>query len=597
MRYYRVLSVLIGMTIGATAGMLIVARCLPRELRVRQRVPFRLVDPSAVGRSSWQLFALQQQRLLGELAQASGSDLRPYVSWSVEREGTEAASVTVTLAGPNDESLGRAFDALIGGYVKRFERLGRELPLDGTAEGTLEVPKRPPGLADDPCAAALRDRIGRAVRECGTLAEQFAALQGQTNELKSRVVGLDEALAWADPPSDDGKFNRFVAEALEARHRADAELQQWQDRARQLHAEAARLDVQAGQADDAEVLTQLNGKRQRLATTIAEKEEEVQRRGEMLAEHVRDEQWPAYRAELAERRAVLQREADSRAAVRDMAGTALGQMREQVAGMIQRLLRMEAPAAAALELPLPQAARTLEFSCAQLLWVIAAGLIGALVGWLVGPRDEQATQLEPVALEEQVQSPGRAWSPQYDVVADRVVRLRESVLCPVVLVSALGEVGSTPRPAVNLAIALSRREIDVLLVEGQAGRNDLQGVFDLEDGPGLGQLLRGEAQVEQIVHEVQLARLQVVLSGAGEVPEDGWALSAAWSDLKQRFDVIVVQHTSALEEGPTKPLLRCADGVVGLVENRRRRAVGRYRRRVEKTLSSCEAELLGFVFV
>ena len=633
-----------GMTILATASMVVVPRFAPRELRMRQRIPFRLTDPCAISGTSWRLFVLEQERLVTELACESDARLQRYLSFCAERAGEKMGVITVRLAGPSDEPLGEAFAGLIRGYVACCESSTQRRPEGIRREEVLMIPERRAQLPEDAWETVLRDRIARAVQECRIIEQRVGRLQDHTNKLKSRLVGLDDALARDEPADDDPELARFVEAALGDRKETDAELGQCREQVLQLREEMARLDAEAGQADTRGLLEELNRRREAVAASIAERQKQVNHREEMLAAEVRGEYWPAYRAELEATVAEVRREADSRAAARDMAGAALEQQKERVADLTAQLARMTSATPAALQLPLPGGARTVEFSVTQVLCVIAAGLIGGCLGWLAVPHDTDGAGIgaieatgtggegagtlagagpviiaeadsEAVGPGEAMEPPGRGWSPQYDVLADGVERMRRSVACPVILVSSMSDAARTPRPAVNLAIALTRRELAVLLIEVEPGRADLQEVFDLTDGPGLQEFLRGEAALAQVVHKVQLPRLGVMLSGGGGGPGSGVeglgageaedsGSSAQWDGLRKQFDTVILHCDSALgpggqtsSEGPLGDLLECADGLVCLAGHKRGGAIGHYKRKLSKILPGHETELLGFVMI
>jgi capsular exopolysaccharide synthesis family protein len=118
----------------------------------------------------------------------------------------------------------------------------------------------------------------------------------------------------------------------------------------------------------------------------------------------------------------------------------------------------------------------------------------------------------------------------------------------------------------QLAASLARGGFNTLLIDGDLRRPVLHKLFGLPQGPGLCELLRGEAGVEEVVQPTPLAGLSLIAAGRFD---DG-ALKAlarhgskdVWEDLKSRYDLIVLDSTPVLPVADALLLGQYVDGVV-----------------------------------
>jgi capsular exopolysaccharide synthesis family protein len=97
----------------------------------------------------------------------------------------------------------------------------------------------------------------------------------------------------------------------------------------------------------------------------------------------------------------------------------------------------------------------------------------------------------------------------------------------------------------HLGVALASAGYNVALVDADFRRPTLHAHLGLEPaGPGLTQVLQGEAALADAIHSTQVPNLALVLSGAGTTtqPEllDSDALSATLTELAVEFDFILV---------------------------------------------------------
>jgi polysaccharide biosynthesis transport protein len=119
----------------------------------------------------------------------------------------------------------------------------------------------------------------------------------------------------------------------------------------------------------------------------------------------------------------------------------------------------------------------------------------------------------------------------------------------VMVASAVGGEGKTSL-ACHLAASLARAGRRTLLVDGDLRRPAVHQMFDLPAGPGLSEVLRGEAGLDDVIRPVSATGLGVIPAGRcdGKVVralarED---LRALLGRLRQRYDFVVIDSAPVL---------------------------------------------------
>jgi capsular exopolysaccharide synthesis family protein len=170
--------------------------------------------------------------------------------------------------------------------------------------------------------------------------------------------------------------------------------------------------------------------------------------------------------------------------------------------------------------------------------------------------------------------------PWYEVPDDSIDALRIMLTQPtseaagqvVLVTSALGSEGATSLAA-QLAASLARSGRRTLLIDANLRRPALHQVFSLSAGPGLGEVLRGEASVNRVVRAGPLERLWVLPAGQGDAQAEQ-ALSREGTlsfldQLRKDYDfmvldaspVVVVADALALSQQVDRVLLSVKAGV------------------------------------
>lgn len=197
-----------------------------------------------------------------------------------------------------------------------------------------------------------------------------------------------------------------------------------------------------------------------------------------------------------------------------------------------------------------------------------------------------------------VDSPGSAAGESYrNVRTSLLFAMRTAKLHCLLVSSAIAGEGKTTT-CVNLAGAFGRIGRRVIVVDADLRRPRVHRVFRLPAAPGLSEVLRGQARIEDVI--VRPERTDFDLLPAGSIPENPSELlgSAVFSqviaDLKNEYDLVVLDSAVLLAVPDALLLAAEADGTLlvhkpGSVD---RRAL----RRIRDDLQRAGARVLGVVF-
>jgi capsular exopolysaccharide synthesis family protein len=153
-----------------------------------------------------------------------------------------------------------------------------------------------------------------------------------------------------------------------------------------------------------------------------------------------------------------------------------------------------------------------------------------------------------------------------DGIAARLLHVAEFERTQVVMVSsAAGGEGKTVL-ATQLAMSLARTGHKTLLVDFDLRRPAIEKVFKLALGPGVSEVLRGEAQVQEAIHETATANLSVMTAGAWN-PRlltilAGGITESLFASLRSQYEFIVVDGCPILPVADARFVSQHVDGVI-----------------------------------
>ena len=184
----------------------------------------------------------------------------------------------------------------------------------------------------------------------------------------------------------------------------------------------------------------------------------------------------------------------------------------------------------------------------------------------------------------------------YRALRTRLLRLQgTSGLRSVVLTSAMAGEGKTLTTA-NLALCCAQLdEIRILVIDGDLRTRGLTQLFGAE-GPGLGDVLSGQADFQDAIQATDNANLYVLGAGNCSMPTPELYSRAQWRNLVswcgENFRVVLVDSPPVLPVADFEQIISACDGVLVVV-----RALQTNREMLKRTALRVDSKkLIGVVF-
>lgn len=144
-------------------------------------------------------------------------------------------------------------------------------------------------------------------------------------------------------------------------------------------------------------------------------------------------------------------------------------------------------------------------------------------------------------------------------------RKLDQPLRTVLIASGLSGEGKTTLSG-HLAVSLVRAGYRVLLVDGDLHAPTVQKLFDIADGPGLCEVLRGEAEHMNAIHNTPVPGMFVMTAGVWNMTTRQCLVGDRWNQLREQlqkdFDFIIVDSAPLLLMADTLLMAKATDGVV-----------------------------------
>lgn len=131
--------------------------------------------------------------------------------------------------------------------------------------------------------------------------------------------------------------------------------------------------------------------------------------------------------------------------------------------------------------------------------------------------------------------------------------------------------------AVNLAVVMSQAEQKVLLIDGDLRKPSLNFLFKISNQFGLTDLLIKNTKIEKVVQRIEEQNLYLI--PAGRIPPNPAELlsseqmKAILEDLKDIYDIILIDTPPILPVTDTQLLSRTVDGILLVVNSRKTSSV------------------------
>lgn len=165
------------------------------------------------------------------------------------------------------------------------------------------------------------------------------------------------------------------------------------------------------------------------------------------------------------------------------------------------------------------------------------------------------------------------------------------------LVTSAGPEEGKSTTVVNLGISVAREGKKVLIVDMDLRRASLHTYLDLPNETGITDLLQGKTSVSEAIQTTRVEGLSIIPSGS-PFPDPGVLIDSGQmgqliSDLKTRFDVVIIDSAPILVKSDALVMAKYVDGsiIVLASEKTTRRAVNE----LVHVLAKAHIEPLGFV--
>ena len=560
------MAAFLGAAIFLLPAGLAVKRILPSDILLRQELDFAPV----CGPVQWELF-VQGQRL-ELLAVADRLDPRLQRRLSVRSEEMSRRLV-VSLRAGGDSELRDSFRRLIDSYLQQHTTVSASAARRQSRDLTD---------ADRTYRDVLVGCLDRHTDRQLQLEQRLDELQDEYDHLAVESITLERHLG-SDRPPEDFDFEMFaehIRPDVDVAVSSDATLVELQRNLSDFRDRIAELDIRAGRCTSAKLLDSLEFDRDRLHRRSYELERLIGRRRVELTEQVASDAWPTFRLSMQSYLAQCHRRLAENSVARRGISQSIGRSRQNLCSVGKELGQFEsdnisqqpagplAIAAASAELTQPLAA-TVEsevLSVPQYMFLLVAILLGCCLGLLsvtlaplAGGLRNTGASATAVAADDatdravDTSTTDSSWHSQYDRAVAAVGRLRTQISCPAILLTAADSADASPRIAVNLAIALVRDGMDILLIEADGGDLDLTAVFEADEREGFAQLTAGRIAPDRAICDTHLPGLAFIPFGRAEsIPDASKNAPVAidisfWTLLREKFDVLLVYSPSAAQ--------------------------------------------------
>lgn len=167
-------------------------------------------------------------------------------------------------------------------------------------------------------------------------------------------------------------------------------------------------------------------------------------------------------------------------------------------------------------------------------------------------------------------APHSAAAEEYRGIRTRLTQREEMGPLRTIVITSPGSKDGKSVTAANLALTMAQEfQRNVLLVDGDLRAGTVHALFGLEQGPGLTEVLMGEAALDDAL--VHLPDHRLTLLTAGAVPQfptellGSSAMRRALDTLLSRFDRILIDLPAAMPLADVGTIAPLADGIVMVV--------------------------------
>ncbi|MCK4728815.1 MAG: CpsD/CapB family tyrosine-protein kinase, partial [Desulfobacterales bacterium] len=165
------------------------------------------------------------------------------------------------------------------------------------------------------------------------------------------------------------------------------------------------------------------------------------------------------------------------------------------------------------------------------------------------------------------------------------------------LITSAGPGEGKSTTVANLAISVAGEGKNVTIIDIDLRRASLHTYFDLPNDAGLSDLLKGKSSMDEVIQPTRIEGLNIIPSGPS-FPDPGGLIESDQmgqliSDLKTRFDLVILDSAPLLVKSDALVLARYVDGLIIVLESEK--TTRRAAHELVDVLAKAHIKPLGFI--
>lgn len=195
-------------------------------------------------------------------------------------------------------------------------------------------------------------------------------------------------------------------------------------------------------------------------------------------------------------------------------------------------------------------------------------------------------------------NPNSLIAEQFRTIRTNIRFLTEKENKAVLLITSPSKGEGKSTTAANIAVSMAQQKEKVLIIDANLREPELHSIFKISNTVGLTDVLTGKSTFEDAIYPTEIGRLAVLTSGVIPFnPAEILGLDKLGDllrEVKQIYDIILIDSPGILEVADTKVLANRCDGVIIVLSEG---STSKFKAiEAKKALDFTESKILGVVF-